>query len=219
MRPLSTLKFILFISLAITSNAFADVIIDNLSGNTNADISLGVQGRSAAVGFTMPAEPSELESLTLRISASLADPPFVVRLFDNNVSNNPGTELLSFTNPTIPVGRTDLKFLPATPFTLEANTTYWIVVHVVDGHSSPGWTSGNPSIIPTGVATYFGAKFDLLVEPNPPTTDFVQIGAFAVNVVPPATATSVPALPPLNLALLVLLMGLAPFVVKRYRAR
>lgn len=160
------------------------VLISNLEGMENSDISLNAaQGRSAAVGFTMPAQPHTLDTLNLKFRTLEAPEPesLVVRLFDNNAEDNPGTALLSFITPTIPANAPSevFPFMPEESFTLEANTTYWVVAYFT-GTGSPGWTSGNPSLVPTGVADHFGAKFNPNVLPDPPTTDSDFWGQYAI---------------------------------------
>jgi hypothetical protein len=156
---------------------------------TNADISFSNdQGRSVAVGFTTPSQAYTLNSVALKLRTFQEGANgLVVRLFDNNAQNNPGTALLTFINPAIESnsGAKDFTFTPP-GFTLAANTTYWIVAYYT-GAGAPGWVSGNPSTTPTGIATHFGAKFDLFVLPNPPTTSTDQIGEYAVMGTPVAT--------------------------------
>jgi hypothetical protein len=163
------------------------VLISNLNGNDYADVSFYYdQGRSIAVGFKMPDRASALASISLRLRTGEAPVPdaLVVRLYNNDSNGNPGQVLLTFQTPSIPANLNPpqpIAFLPESPYTLEPNTTYWIVAYYT-GPDLPGWTCGNPSTAPTGVATHVGAKWDLNVLPGPPTTSRDQICQYAVIV-------------------------------------
>lgn len=158
------------------------VLISNLDGMENSNISLDLaQRRSVAVGFTTPNQAYRLDSVILKLMSFQEDAAgLAVRLFDNNSRNNPGTELLTFITPTVPAQTGPQEFTITPPgFTLQANRTYWIVVH--NKHSSYlAWTNGNPSTIPTGIATHFGAKLNLWMSPDPPVSNVESIGAYAV---------------------------------------
>ena len=86
-----------------------------------------------------------------------ADPNLFLRLYSNS-SGTPGTQLTSFTNPaSITTSLANNTFTLATPYTLAANTTYWLVSGISSGTGSyswgytsstaqtglPGWTIGN----------------------------------------------------------------------------
>jgi hypothetical protein len=162
--------------------ATSTLLISSLNGSENADIR--VDGtRIAAVGFTMPARGYTLASVRLKLRLKAGDAQFfVVRLFGNDAGNEPGTGLLTFANPKVPreTGSPEiLTFDVPSPFSLQAGATYWVVVHYT-GTGVPGWTCGNPSITPTGVATHIGAKLELTGAPDPPTTDTASIGEYAV---------------------------------------
>ena len=156
-------------------------IISNLSGSTNADISLFVeQGRCAAVGFTTSSSAYSLKEVVLKVRAYQDGASgLVVRLFDNSSANNPDTELLTFLSPDIAPNTLSNVSFKSPGFVLEPNRTYWIVVYYA-GTGVPGWVCGNPSTIPTGLASHFGARFDLFRMPLPPTTSTDVIGSYAV---------------------------------------
>lgn len=158
-------------------------LISNLSGAENSDISLD-SGRVAAVGFTMPDDSSYILTTTrlkLRMGAGESD-SIVVRLFRNS-GGNPSSPILTFNQPLFPQENnqpTVTTFTPPTAYTLAADSTYWIVVYNA-GSGSVGWTTGSPSLTPTGLATFAGARVDSLNAPAPPTTDVNAIGQFSVQ--------------------------------------
>ena len=132
----------------------------------------------------MPAQSYDLNRISLKLRTFQAPTTggLVVRLYDNNSVSNPGAILLTFLTPTIPANTNPpqaFAFIPPSPFTLSANTTYWVVAYYT-GSDIPGWTCGNPSTIPTGLAQHIDAKFDLGVSPNPPTTDATEICQYEV---------------------------------------
>lgn len=156
-------------------------LISNLSGAENAEISLD-SGRVAAVGFTMPDTSYTLTAsrLKLRVGVGESD-SVVVRLFRNS-GGNPGAPILTFNRPLLfPENNTPTvsTFTPQTLYTLQADSTYWIVVYNA-GSGSVGWTTGSPSLTPTGLATFAGARLDSLIAPAPPTSNTNAIGQFSV---------------------------------------
>jgi hypothetical protein len=157
-------------------------LISNLSGAENASIPLD-SGRVAAVGFTMPDTSYLLNFIRLKLEMDPGEADSVtVRLY-NNVAGSPGTLILTFNDPLVPVQSGDPEvtvFSPPVIYTLAADSTYWLVVHNA-GSGSVGWTTGSPSLIPTGDATHFGAKIDTGVLPGVPTTDTATIGQYAVT--------------------------------------
>ncbi|HYJ34332.1 MAG TPA: choice-of-anchor R domain-containing protein [Candidatus Binatia bacterium] len=156
-------------------------LISNLSGAENAEISLD-SGRVAAVGFTMPDTSYALTAarLKLRVGAGESD-SIVVRLFRNS-GGNPSSPILTFNKPLLlPENNTPTVSTFTTPvlYTLQADSTYWIVVYNA-GSGSVGWTTGSPSLTPTGLATFAGARLDSLIAPAPPTSNTNAIGQFSV---------------------------------------
>lgn len=156
-------------------------LISNLAGAENSDISLD-SGRVAAVGFTMPDSSYRLTvlRLKLRMGAGESD-SIVVRLFRNS-GGNPGSPIFTFNGPILPVENNQpnvTTFTPPSLYTLQADSTYWIVAYNA-GSGSVGWTTGSPSLTPTGLATFAGARVDSIQAPTPPTSDTNAIGQFSV---------------------------------------
>ena len=70
---------------------------------------------------------------TLLFQQLTASPNLFVRLYSNS-SGTPGTQLTSFTNPaSITTTLANNTFTLATPYTLAANTTYWLVSGTTGG--------------------------------------------------------------------------------------
>ena len=157
-------------------------LISNLAGAENSDISLD-SGRVAAVGFTMPDTSYVLTTTRLKLTMGPGESDsIIVRLFRNS-GGNPSTPILTFNDPLFPQENnqpTVTTFTPQSAFTLAADSTYWIVVYNL-GSGSVGWTTGSPSLTPTGLATFAGARVDSLNAPAPPTTEVNAIGQFSVQ--------------------------------------
>jgi hypothetical protein len=159
-------------------------ILSNVNASENTSISLD-SGRVAAVGFTMPDSAYTLSYVRLKL---VLDPgeadSVVVRLF-TNAGGNPGSQILVFNDPVLPreTGDPELTtFVPASLYTLRADSTYWLVVHN-ENATAVQWTVGTPTVTPTGVATFVAAKVDALIAPLPPTT--------TVSIVPQLTVVGV----------------------------
>lgn len=153
-------------------------LISNLSGAETGEILLD-SSRVAAVGFTMPDSSYKLTAtrLKLRVGSGESD-SIVVRLF-RNAGGNPGTPILTFVRPVLLPENdqpTVSAFVPSTLYTLQADSTYWVVVYNA-GSGSVGWTT---DATPTGPATFAGARVDDLIAPTPPTTSSGSIGQFSV---------------------------------------
>jgi len=157
-------------------------LISNLTGAENAAVSLD-SGRVAAVGFTMPDSSYTLTAARLKLEVGAGESDsIVVRLFRNSGGNPSGPAIFTFLRPVfIPENNqpTVSTFFPPTAYTLQADSTYWIVVYN-QGSGSVGWTTGSPSLTPTGIATFAGARIDTTAAPNPPTTSTNAIGQFSV---------------------------------------
>lgn len=158
------------------------VLISNLNGAENASIPLD-SGRAAAVGFTMPDTSYLLNFVRLKLELdSLDGDSIVVRLY-RNAGGAIGAPILTFNNPLIPDESGEpvvTTFLPPSLYTLAADSTYWIVVHNA-GTGTVDWTTGIPSLTPTGLATHYGAKIDEGVAPGVPTTNSATIGQYSVT--------------------------------------
>jgi hypothetical protein len=150
----------LLLSLGLGQQASAVTLVENLSQGTNSTgyIELGYwQGSS----FTTGSGSYNLNSATLWFQENTADPNLFLRLYSNS-SGTPGTQLTSFTNPaSITTSLANNTFTLATPYTLAANTTYWLVSGISSGTGSyswgytsstaqtglPGWTIGDGYVV------------------------------------------------------------------------
>ncbi|MCC5787727.1 MAG: dockerin type I repeat-containing protein [Phycisphaerales bacterium] len=160
--------------------ARADVLIGNMPGNDGTQSAALQNGRIKAMGFTMPGNDAELGTVTLRLQFTGTDVIPQVRIFDD-AFGAVGSELLTLDNPAvINVGTDNYEFTPPSPFTLQANATYWLVVYNIGG-SSMSWPANSPAIIPTGLATHAGSLFSASGGPNPPTGTSAIMNSYEIS--------------------------------------
>lgn len=146
----------LLLSLGLGQQASAVTLVENLSqGNNGVGVAQLANWQGAS--FTTGSGSYNLNSATLLFQQLVASPNLFLRLYSNS-SGTPGTLITSFTNPaSITTSLANNTFTLATPYTLAANTTYWLVSGVSDnvgnyqwGYTTsyaqtglPGWTIGD----------------------------------------------------------------------------
>ncbi|BDC48563.1 hypothetical protein F183_A08790 [Bryobacterales bacterium F-183] len=146
-----TIACLLFLGSA--ANLKADTILGNLPV-TNDSTPTVIGGQFVkAIGFTLsPGQNYNLTQLTLRLAGFSVGRVPVVTLRENVGGADPGANVLvQFSNP--PAQGNDYfnyAFTPASPFTLLANTKYWLVVSESAG--TIAWSASIPSVTPSGVA-------------------------------------------------------------------
>jgi len=137
MKRLPRIHFvILFLALSSTCLSAA-TIVSTYDGTQQDGSKLDAdQSSGKALAFTMPSGGATyvLDDITLRLyipgDVSLTD--ISLSLWSNGASNSPGTELLTFTNPTFTSGATaSFTFTPDSTFYLEPSTSYWVAVQNV----------------------------------------------------------------------------------------
>nr|WP_275265316.1 choice-of-anchor R domain-containing protein [Microcystis aeruginosa] len=146
----------LLLSLGLGQQASAVTLVENLSQGTE-DTGYTELGYWEGASFTTGSGSYNLNSATLLFQENTADPNLFLRIYSNS-SGTPGTQLTSFTNPaSITTSLANNTFTLATPYTLAANTTYWLVSGISSGTGSylwgytssaaqtglPGWTIGD----------------------------------------------------------------------------
>jgi hypothetical protein len=157
-------------------------VIGNVNQSENSFYALD-NARTAAVGWTMPHDSPYLVSyvrLKLDLDVGEGD-SVVVRLFRDS-GGNPSTQVLAFNPPVLPpeTGTPALTtFTPTTFFTMQGDSTYWLVVYN-QGSGSVEWTVGTQGPTMEGVATFVVAKVDAGIAPAPPTTPVQTVPQFSV---------------------------------------
>ena len=189
-------------ALTVSAHALAQTtIISNHPGNDGTQTAgINDATRTKGMGFTMPGGLGyTLDAVTLRLEFTTVDVTPVIEIY-SDAGGVPGASLTTLNNPgSFDLGIGDYAFTPAGSFTLEADTSYWIVAS--SSLATYSWKASSPSETPTGVATHIGATFGAY----PPTGTSGILTTYFVD------ATVVPA--PGSLALL----GLAGLAVRRRR--
>lgn len=190
--PMPSILSIALFAIA-TASAPGAVIISNTPGTaTSANGAIvGSLTRSLAQGFTMGSSDYQLDSVTMGLQVDAGGRNFDLQLFSGSPDPG-GSALVSFTVPVLnTTGKGLYTFTPDVAFTLQANTTYWLVAYALQT-GSPNqirWLVSNPGVAPTGIATYAGGRFDSPAV-IPPTGEFPVFSIFAVE--GSAAATAVP---------------------------
>jgi hypothetical protein len=123
---------------------------------TNDMAQVGIfPGNAIAAGFRIPSFVGfELDSFTMRAFAASPDTTAKVELFGDSGGIPAGPALDTFSAPVIPDQFGDVTVTPTLPFSLQSDTTYWIVVTDLTGAFN--WGGSSPPITPTGFATSEG---------------------------------------------------------------
>jgi hypothetical protein len=164
MRRLAVLGVMLTFSTVSGARAGSVTVIgnypENNDGNLSAVASLG-GSYAKAVGFTMGAQPIDLESVTLRLAQQPGSTSTLsVQLFGGSSAGPSGPELVDFNTTSIPTLASNVTFLPTTSLVLAAGTTYWLeALGQSDTLNGIVWYASSPSVTPTGLATSLGAQF------------------------------------------------------------
>jgi hypothetical protein len=157
-------------------------VIGNVNASENTFIALD-NDRAGAVGWTMPHGESYLMSyVRLKLDMDVGEgDSVVVRLFSDS-GGNPSAQVLAFNAPVLPpeTGTPALTtFTPTTFFTMQGDSTYWLVVYNA-GSGSVEWTVGTQTPAPSGIATFVVAKVDAGIAPAPPTTPVLTTPQFSI---------------------------------------
>ncbi|AKV70299.1 hypothetical protein VL20_5471 [Microcystis panniformis FACHB-1757] len=128
----------LLLSLGLGQQAYAVTLVENLSESNDGIGSINFNFWNGS-SFTTGSSSYNLQSATLLFQQLTASPNLFVRLYSNS-SGTPGTLITSFTNPaSITTSLANNTFTLATPYTLAANTTYWLVSGVSDNVGNYQW--------------------------------------------------------------------------------
>ncbi|CAO5061502.1 PEP-CTERM protein-sorting domain-containing protein [Microcystis aeruginosa] len=184
----------LLLSLGLGQQASATTLVSNLPDTTTSEyeppvtfaqwVRSSFTTGSASYGYT-------LNSVTLRFRELTPDVNLFVRLYRDNAGAL-GSQMTSFTNPGSFTTALDNNNFTATPQTLDANTTYWLVAGISSTGSgeyrwasttSPdqtgftGWSIGGNSFGTTNQGTSWSSfinfqafQFSVNGTENPPPT-------------------------------------------------
>ena len=133
----------------------ADVILGNLEAGSRGNSVIN-SADYVAGSFTLGGQAyyhSDAQIILTNIPAS--DTTFQLESDSSGRSQPSDTVLSTFTNPTFGSGLTTYTFTAGSPFTLAANTTYWLVGST--NSSNTNWVTSNPATNPTGSGAAFGS--------------------------------------------------------------
>jgi hypothetical protein len=154
--------------LSGAGRARADLVISNLPTNDSLGFSF-TGGQGLGEEFRMGATPYALDSVDLRLLFfDVANVRLQVALYGTGPTGRPGPLLETFNDPSLVNGGPfTYTFTPSSPFTLEADTPYWLVTNALPGSALVESLGSLPPVTPTGPgATYLDQAFGL---GNPPT--------------------------------------------------
>ncbi len=144
------------------SAASADLILGNYPPTNDTGTTASVTDlRQKALSFAMPAGSDyTISSVTLRLGNYITPGDVaILEIRDHTGSPTaPGANVVgSFTAPSSAAAAiSDFVFTPSGTITLQAGTSYWIVLYGGASPSTFDWRGSSPSVTPTGIATYGG---------------------------------------------------------------
>jgi len=195
MKIINTLAVVVFLlivfalGLTAPTPGHCTMLLGNLNGNDLTQTMDANYDRAKALGFTMPATPYSLDSVTLRLNIyDYTNTSTNLFLYSDN-GNEVGTVLVGFNSPSFSQNGIDnYLFTDPIPYTLQANSTYWLVFYY-SGTGQVDWMANDPGIDPSAIATYAGVFWDAGFPPKGPSTIItsLQVDGTAASVPEPAT--------------------------------
>jgi hypothetical protein len=169
-------------------------LIGNLPSNDGGVtiLSSGSGTNVKAVSFTLPTGTDYiLENAVLRLGNYDSTDVFQVQIRNDTGGLNPGsTVLANFTLPGFQgSGNFNYAFTPATAFTFQQNTKYWLYVDISPGSGGSGainWLRSDPSVTPTGEASFGAYRVGRQIGGQTTFGGSTALNSFQVN------ATAVP---------------------------
>jgi hypothetical protein len=148
MKPIASMVAAMGLLTGLVCEAEAGVVVSNLGlGTFPSYFSQQLVGQSFQVG----PQTSTLDSVVVGLfNGTLVSQSFSISLYDN-VSSAPGSSILSLGSVSTLAG-TDLTytFTPSVAFTLNASTTYWLVVNREGNASADAGWGGTTDLTSTG---------------------------------------------------------------------
>jgi hypothetical protein len=135
----------------------ANVVIGNLAAGDGSNQSID-SGNWFAASFTMGSVAYSLSDVQIRLGGNPNSTTTFTLQSDATVpapSHPSGTDVATFTHPSFSGGTTTYTFTVSSPFTLAANTTYWLVGRTNAGATA--WKRSNPQTNPSGSGATFGS--------------------------------------------------------------
>jgi hypothetical protein len=196
--------------LLLAQSSYATVIISGYPNNSGGLRSL--DHSSAGGAFTMGPASFQLDTVTFQIDFIAGAPgsALQVGLYGDGGSGNPtGAPLVTFTPPggTF-VGINDFTLAPASPFTLQALTTYWLVLFTQATQNGAALSSVAPAgafATSAGYSTGSGTTVPNSSDPR----DFLLYEVDGTEIVTGPTGTPEPATLALTGGLLIALVALS----------
>lgn len=160
--PLARFATPLALASVLSAPATADTLASNLDLATGPGtiVGGGAPNGPKEFGFIMGADPAVLASVILTLDFHFPSPSPIVSIWSDS-AGLPGVELLVLSNPPDLSGEDDYVFEAQMPFTLQANTSYWLHVRSEPATDPPfRWRATDPAILPTGLATAIGYLYN-----------------------------------------------------------
>ncbi|MGC4045019.1 MAG: choice-of-anchor R domain-containing protein [Armatimonas sp.] len=159
--------------LGTLASAHADTIFDNFgAGNTYQAGSWEFRGENnisridRAKSF-VPSQSYSLTSIETALYWETGDKNFDISIY-SDAGGAPGTALSTFTQlATAPLGQTILYTSAYSGITLNAGSTYWVVINAASPNSSDGgfWLASSPT--DTGFSTFSGGSWNTSTSGSP----------------------------------------------------
>ncbi len=176
----------LFTAMTFIANANGAMLLD--SGQNGSGVgNLNPGGK--ALAFTMGDDAFTLDSVQFRLRTGDTAPlTTTFAIYESTTSGTirPSTLGVELSDPALVINTTQSYTLtPTSSFTLQANTTYWIVAFSAATNEGFGWAFDNPD----SVATTNGVTVPATSGSNPAAGRFYQFNNSSNIVTDPATWT------------------------------
>jgi hypothetical protein len=169
-------------AVLLPASSWGAVILGNLpQNNDNGETSIPSSGIIKAFSFTIPTgQAYQLDNVILRLTDYASNDVPSVQIRNDVGGTDPGsTVLATLLNPVgLGAGTFNYQFTPSSTFIFQGGTKYWLWVSTITNGFL--FERNDPSLTPTGIATFNGARFS-----NNTGSSYVGVGgsinSFQIN--------------------------------------